>query len=187
MAIADDVAGEAHAAWELQEYEQAAELFSRAAGLERDAASRRGPYAAPDQSFLHRFRAALCLWELGRFDEARPVLLEATEFDYKAATLWADRRDAEWAFARLIMERAASNDCDGFTRLWLRATTRGEELSFPFPSIITHQKQLLTASMSLGCRACCEQILGQLNATLVRRDNELKVLKAQAEQYCRQR
>ena len=184
MSDADDVAREAYAAWELHEYEQAADLFYHAAELEREAASRRGPDAAPDQSFLHRFRAGLCLWELGRFDQARPVLLEATAFDYKAARLWGDRHDAEKSFARLLMECAARSDRERFAALWRQATARGDQLSFPFPSIIPHQKQLLVASMSLNFREGCEQVLRQLDREAVRRDNELSVLKAQAERHC---
>src|SRR6478672_1882136 len=101
MSNIDDHVSQAHAAWDLFELERAAELFEAAADAEIVAASKRGPFALPDQSFLHRVRAAVCRWDLGDFARGRAVLLEALSFDWKAARLWGDRRDTEMAFTRL--------------------------------------------------------------------------------------
>ena len=38
------------------------------------------------------------------FEQARPILHEVTQFDWKRGGLWADRHDSAKAYARLILE-----------------------------------------------------------------------------------
>lgn len=181
MSNIDDLVSQAHAAWDLLELERAAELFEAAAEAEAAAASNRGPFALPDQSFLHRLRGAVCRWDLGEFERARKVLLAALSFDYKGARLWGDRRDAEKAFTRLLMEKAAAGDRSGFVALWKLATARGDELSVPFPSVIPHQKQLLRACASLAFPEGTRQIVARIDPKRLKADHELQMLVTQAE------
>jgi hypothetical protein len=169
---------------EVLEFERAAELFGIAEEMERKAANARGPFAKPDQSFLHRVRVGICLWDAGRFDAARPILEDVTTFDFKAARLWSDRHDTEKAFARLLMELAANGDTSKFLTMWNRATNRGEQIDWPFPSIIPYQKQLILATMSLGLKEPCKQILRRLNSSYVSKDPELCLTRSQAEKFC---
>src|SRR5262249_13986793 len=106
----EELASQAHDAWELSLLEQAAELFEAAAVAEQRAAAKRGPFALADQSFSYRLRAAVCRWDAGQFEEARPTLRESLTFDWKAARLWSDRHTSEWSFCRFLMEQAAAGD-----------------------------------------------------------------------------
>jgi tetratricopeptide (TPR) repeat protein len=130
----EELVSQAHEAWELFELEQAAELFEAAAVAEKHAAATRGPFALADQSFSFRLRAAVCRWDLGRFDEARQILRESLTFDWKAARLWSDRHVGEMALCRFLMEKTAAGDHEGFIELWRAATARGEELVCRFTS-----------------------------------------------------
>jgi len=179
----DDVASQAYTAWDLFEFERAAELFELAATLEKEAATERGPFAQPDQSFLFRLRGALCHWDSGSFERARKTLLDALVFDWKAARLWGDRRDTEKAFTRLLMERASASDHVGFVSLWQLATGRGEELNLPFPFVVPHQKQLLRACVSLGFHQGCRQIIERIDPKRLKVDHELQMLKAEADRF----
>jgi hypothetical protein len=132
----DELASEAHIQWDLLEYAAAADLFLQAAEIESADAKRRSKWAAPDRWFLLRMQAAFCQWSNGDFDVARPTLLEALDFDWRAARLWGDRHFGEKAFASLLLEIAATNDAARFTQLWDWATKRGEELQYPFPTAI---------------------------------------------------
>jgi tetratricopeptide (TPR) repeat protein len=184
MSRIDDLVSQAHAAWDLFELERAAKLFEAAAVAEKEAAAQRAPFARPDQSFLYRLRAALCLWDLGCHEQARNILLEAVAFDWKTARLWGDRRDTERAFARLLMEKAAAGDRDGFIDLWQLASRRGAELNVPFPLVIPHEKQLLRACVSLEFEDGCLQIMERIDPKRLKADHELQMLKAQAERFC---
>lgn len=181
MLPVDDLATQAYAAWDLLEYERAAELFEAAAVAEADAASKRGPFASPDHSFVYRLRAAVCFWDLGRFEAARKTLLEALVFDWKTARLWGDRRDTEMAFVRLLMEKAANNDRSGFIALWKLATDKGEQSAVPFPFVILHQKQLLRACVNLDFKDGCRQIKLRIDPKRLKADHELQLLVGQSE------
>jgi hypothetical protein len=181
MSNVDDLVSQARAAWELFELERAAELFEAAAEAEAVAASKRGPFALPDQSFPHRVRAAVCRWDLGEFERARKVLLEALSFDWKAARIWGDRRDTEMAFTRLLMEKAAAGDRSGFVALWELATARGDELDVPFPFLIPHQKQLLRACARLAFLEGTRQIIARIDPKRLKADHELQMLVSEAD------
>lgn len=176
----DRLVSQAYAAWEISELEQAAELFEAAAEAENHAAASRGPFALADQSFSYRFRAAICQWDLGRFDEARGVLSESLTFDWKSARLWSDRYVVEMAFCRFLMERAATGDREGFIELWKTATARGEQLSQPFPFMVPHQKQLIRACLTLGFKDGSQQVLKRIDPKWLRTDHELQMLAAEA-------
>ena len=77
----------------------------------------------PAQSFSHRVRAALCLCECGRIDDARTILNAALDFDWRAARRWGDRHDTEKCFAALLMNLAARGESKEFVSLWKRAVT----------------------------------------------------------------
>jgi hypothetical protein len=181
MLPVDDLVTQAYAAWDLLELERAAEFFDSAAVAEADAASKRGPFALPDHSFVYRLRSAVCLWDLGRFDAARKTLLEALVFDWKTARLWGDRRDTEMAFVRLLMEKAANADRSGFIALWKLATDKGEQLAVPFPFVIPHQKQLLRACVILDFKDGCRQIRSRIDPKRLKADHELQMLVGQSE------
>src|SRR5262245_8289557 len=178
------IAGQAHAAWELKELEVAAELFRKAAIMEQQVAARRAAFASPDKSFSYAIRSAICLWDCGRHTEARPVFERALTFDWMAARLYSDRHTTEWAFARLLVERAEDQDRPGFLSLWQRATLRGEQLARPFPSIIPLQKTLLNACMSLMFVEGCQQIISLINPKQLSKDHELRLLHSQALALC---
>lgn len=175
----EELVSQAHDAWELFEFEQAAELFEAAAVAEKRAAATRGPFALADQSFSHRLRAAVCRWDLGRFEDARDTLRESLTFDWKAARLWSDRHVGEMAFCRFLMEKAAAGDREGFIELWKTATARGEELSLSFPFAIPHQKQLIRACTTLGFIEGSKQVLGRIDPKRLKSDHELQMLAAQ--------
>lgn len=181
MLPVDDLVTQAYAAWDLLELERAAELFEAAAVAESDAASKRGPFALPDHSFVYRLRAAVCLWDLGSFEAARKTLLEALVFDWKTARLWGDRRDTEMAFVRLLMEKAANADRTGFIALWKSASNKGEQLAVPFPFVIPHQKQLLRACVNLDFKDGCRQIRSRIDPKRLRADHELQMLVGQSD------
>ena len=181
----DDVVTRAHAAWALQQLEVAADLFHRASIMEREAATKRSPFAKPDLSFLYAIRSAVCLWDAGRHADARPVMEQALTFDWVAARTYADRHVTEWAFARLLVECAAHQDRGAFVALWERATLRGQQLAYPFPSIIPNQKKLLNACMSVMFVKGCQQIISRIDHNLLLRDHELKLLHSQASALCR--
>ncbi|MBI1891275.1 MAG: hypothetical protein HYS18_11545 [Burkholderiales bacterium] len=184
MATLEQIESEAYSAWELRDYDLAAELFFKAELLEKEVASKRGPFSKPDSSFLYRARGAFCLWDGGNFDAARPLLIEITKFDWKNAKLWSDRHSTEKAYARLLSEVAATKNRDGFKLLWQSATARGEELSYPFPTIVPHQKQFIHTAIAFGLPDICKQILGRLDPKFIKKDHELQLLKSQAEDYC---
>jgi hypothetical protein len=180
MSPIQELLSQAHAAWDLFELERAAELFETAAEAESVAAGNRSAFALPDQSFLYRVRAAICRWDAGEFERARGVLLEALSFDWKAARLWGDRRDTEWAFTRLLLERAATGDRDSFVALWKVATARGDELSVPFPTVIPHQKRLLRACACIAYQEGIQQIIARIDPKRLPADHELQMLVADA-------
>jgi len=175
----EELVSQAHDAWGLFELEHAAELFEAAAVAEKSAAATRAPFALADQSFSYRLRAAVCRWDLGRFDEARQTLRESLTFDWKAARLWSDRHVGEMAFCRFLMEKAAAGDREGFIGLWRTATAKGEELSLPFPFAIPHQKQLIRACVMLGFKEGSQQVLNRIDPKRLNSDHELQMLAAQ--------
>jgi tetratricopeptide (TPR) repeat protein len=177
---------EAYASWELGDLQQAADLFLAAEQVERDEASKRNAYAAADRSFLYRARAAFCLWDDGQYERARPLLLEVANFDWKAGRLWGDRYDYEKAFSRLLVEAASVGDRTSFTELWVAAVARGDALALPFPRILTEQRKLLQAALTLADRNVCRHILKNLNPKLVAKHHEMQLIQGQAEAFCRE-
>src|SRR5215510_5216162 len=123
-----EIVTQAHSAWDLKQLEVAAGLFRKASVMEKEAATGRAPFASPDMSFPYAIRSALCLWDFGRHDEARPVIEQALTFDWASARVYSDGRMTEWAFVRLLVERAANQDRPSFLSLWQKATLRGEQL-----------------------------------------------------------
>ena len=123
-------------------------------------------------------RAAMCQWDVGRFDDARDTFHEALAFDWTAARLWGDRYVGESAFCRFLMEKAAAGDRDGFLELWKAATAKGEELNLPFPFATPHQKQLLVACVALGFAEGSQQALMRIDPKRIQSDHELQVLAA---------
>ena len=180
-ADAEQLASQAYATWELLEYADAARLFLAAADAEALEASHRSKWASPDSSFLYRVRAAFCQWLDGQFADAQEVLTEATTFDWKAARLWADRRDTEKAFAYLLANLASDGEADRFAELWNQATCRMEELQFRFPSIVPMQKLMLVSCVNLKFWLGCRQTIENLNPRLLKRNPELQMLKEQVE------
>lgn len=175
---------EAHACWEIGDLIQAASLFLAADALEREWAVARNSFALPDRGILFRGRAAFCFWDAGEFEKARPLLHEVIGFDWKGARMWADRRDTEKAYARLVLEAAAKDEPYRFEELWAAATSRGKDLESPFPSIIPEQKKLLAAALTLKNKSICQQILGLLNPKLLAKHHDLQLLRRQAEALC---
>ncbi len=149
---------------------------ARAAAL-FDEAHRREPL------FSHAVRAALCRYQAKDAERARPVLEEATAYDWRSAGLWADRHMSEHAFAALLDEASRRGDRARFDELWRRAVRRGRQLSQPFPSIWPIQERLLDTAMRLGAYehavAVCQHIedsrehIGEGLAERIRRVREL--------------
>ena len=176
----------AYACWELGEFLEAADLFFQAGCLESELASARGSFAKPDQSILQKARGAYCLWDAGEFERARPILREVTLFDWQKGRLWADRHDSEKAYSRLILEAAASGNEDQFAELWTAASARGQELAYPFPTIVPEQKKLLAAALALKRKDVCLEILANLNPKMLAKHHDLQLLAAQAEALCQE-
>lgn len=149
--------------------------------METKLAATRGPDAVRDRTILSRGRAAFCLWEAGEFEQARPILHEVTQFDWKRGGLWADRHDSEKAYARLILEPAALDDEAQFRTLWAAATARAQQLDRVFPSIVADQKTLLAAGLALKRKDVCRQIFATLDPRWLVKHHDLQLLKAQAE------
>jgi tetratricopeptide (TPR) repeat protein len=147
MAHADQIADEAYRAWELNELSTAAELFLNAAAVEREEAMRRTKWSAPDSSVLHRLRAGFCLFEAGEHDRALDLLKEGINFDWKAARLWGDRRDAEKCHVCHILHYASLGDSPRYSHHVKLATADGERLDVPFPWSLPVKRQAITAAM----------------------------------------
>jgi len=178
------ILNDAYEAWNLKQLELAAELFDKAAIMQHEAAKGRVPFAAPDTSFSSAIRAAICLWDSGRHELARPYFERALTFDWVGARLYSDRHMTEWAFFRLLVERAANQDRAGFSSLWQQATLRGEQLSNPFPSGDSHQKTLLIACVSLMFEEGCRQVMSRIEPKQLGRDHELRLFHSHALKFC---
>jgi tetratricopeptide (TPR) repeat protein len=137
----------AYLLWD-REPAKAARLFEAAAEKIRElkggAPGTVGPW------FNEQLRAALCFFEAGEVERARPVLEAALDFDWKAAGIWQDRRMTETAFARVLELKAREHDLAGFAELWKRAKARSEALGFTFPSTHKDQERLLDICLQLG-------------------------------------
>ncbi|ANH69153.1 hypothetical protein ABE85_19145 [Mitsuaria sp. 7] len=173
---------EAYAAWELGHLQEAAELFMEAARIETAAAALRSPYATPDRTITSEARAAFCYWDAGDLEQARPLLRKVIQTDWKKARLWSDRHDTEKAFMRLILEAASQGNGAQFDALWLEASQRGQDLDYPFPTILPNQKKLLQAALLLERFDAVRQVLLRINPEHLQNDHELQLLKAMAEQ-----
>jgi tetratricopeptide (TPR) repeat protein len=170
---ADQLEDRAHRAWQAGRLDEAAGLF-------RDAARQRRAEGRPGE-FNQEIRAALCLAQAGRDEEARPVLEQALVYDWAAAGIWNDRRMSEHA-AMALLHRAARTGVDEFRRVWDRAVACAKRLGDPFPSIYPNQEELLDLTIRLGLPGHCRQVLDQVRARSHRLDpvTRAKVDAAQA-------
>jgi hypothetical protein len=182
MSQADDIASSAYAAWELQQFDEAAQLFLAAAQAEADAAKTRGPWAAPDRSLLHAARSAFCLWEGGKNEEARPTLETVARLDFKALRLWGDRRDASHAFTYLLLDAAAAGEHGRFSQLWQEATDRCRSLDLTFPFARPHKRMLIAGCIEMNYRAGVRQIVEGLDRESLK-DPELKLATERAKRF----
>jgi tetratricopeptide (TPR) repeat protein len=169
----------AHAAWKAQRFVDAVALF-------RDASRQRRAEGRPGE-FNDEIRAALCLAQAGRFEEARPVLEQALVFDWAAAGIWNDRHMTEHAAMTMLRHAAAAGDGDGaterhgaaatagdgaaatagtseFARVWDRAQACAERLAISFPSIHPFQEELLDLTVRLRLPAHCRQVVDRIRA-----------------------
>src|SRR5581483_708075 len=140
------------------------------------------PWAAPDRSLLHAARAAFCLWEGGRNEEARPTLETVARLDFKALRLWGDRRDASRAFTYLLLDAAASSEAARFNQLWQEATERCRLLELTFPFARPHKRMLIAACIEMGHAGGVRQILEGLDQEALK-DPELKLSAERAKRF----
>jgi hypothetical protein len=145
----------AHRAWDAGRLDEAAGLFQDAARQMR-AEGRTG-------EFNDEIRAALCLAQAGRVEEARPVLEQALVYDWAGAGIWEDRRTSEKAAMALLREAAAAGR-DEFRRAWDRARVNGERVGWPFPSIHPIQEELLDITVRLELPEHCRHVLDGVRA-----------------------
>jgi tetratricopeptide (TPR) repeat protein len=151
----DQLLDRAHRAWQSGRPDEAADLFQDAARQRRSEGAR--------GEFNDEIRAALCLAQAGRFEEARPVLEEALVYDWAAAGIWNDRHMSEHAAAALLRE-AARSGAEEFGRVWDRAMACAERLGDPFPSIYRIQEDLLELTIRLELPEHCRHVLAQIRA-----------------------
>lgn len=107
-------------------------------------------HADDPRTFNERLRAALCRYEAGEPERARPVLKEALRFDWRKAGLWEDRRTTEAAVTALLEDAARRSDEHAFHDLWAEGLERMQELELRFPSVWKNQERLLDACLALG-------------------------------------
>ena len=184
MASADTIADEAYRAWELKEFAAAAELFLEASVVEHEEANRRSKWAAPDSSVLYRLRAGFCLFEDGEHDHALELVKEGLNFDWKAARLWGDRRDAEKCHICHILHFANIGDQAHYSYQVKLAVADGERLQTPFPWCLPVKKQALTAAMAMEDFENLSKWVASVDAKLRLKDPELGLLCTQAERKC---
>jgi hypothetical protein len=182
MANADNIASDAHAAWELKQFDEAAMLFLAAARVEAEEARTRGPWARPDSSLLYAARAAFCLWEGGRTEDARPMLETVARLDFKALRMWGDRRDASTAFTYLLLESAAAGERSRFGELWREATDRCRSIDVVFPYARPQKRMLIAACIEMGHVAGVRQIVAGLDRESLT-DPELKLAADRATRF----
>lgn len=123
-------------------------------------------------ALIFRARAALCLAEAGRFDDARAGLEHALAADWSSPPLSRERLLIE-AVETQLLEHASGGE---FNAVWNVAERNGAKLRFPFPSAWPHQERLLARCMALndGPRArfvaqCIEDGREELSAALAER------------------
>lgn len=178
-----NIVDSAYQAWELLEQEQAAELFLMASAIEEELAKGQSKYAAPSKAFNYEIRAGLCLFEAGKVEDARPILEKAINFDWRAARLWGDRRTTEKAITCLLLDLADTGKKNEFGNLFDLGIDKGEDLKYPFPTISSNQKKLITACIELGDRKRCKVVINHISEEYLKKDKELKLLKSQAEKF----
>lgn len=184
MALAGTIADEAYRAWELKEFATAAELFLRASAVEREEASARAKWAAPDSSILYRLRAGFCLFEDGEHERSLELVKEGMSFDWKAARLWGDRRDAEKCHMCHILHFANLGDLTQYLCHVQLAVADGERLGVPFPWSLPVKKQILTASLAMGDCQNLTRWVAAVDVATRKKDPELGLLCTQAERQC---
>lgn len=150
MVKAESIADEAYRAWELKEFSTAAELFLEAAVTEREEANGRSKWASPDSSLLYRLRAGFCLFEDGQHERALELVKQGINFNWKAARLWGDRRDAEKCHMCHILHFANSGNQAQYLKHVALAVADGERLDVPFPWSLPVKKQAITAAMAMN-------------------------------------
>lgn len=182
MSEADDIARKAYFAWELHEFDEAAELFRAAAESEAEAAKKRSPWAKPDSSHLLLARSAFCLWEAGRNEQARPLLEATARLDFRALRTWGDRCDASTAFTYLMLDLAAAGDSTGFQELSREATDRCRILEMTFPLARPHKRMLIAACIEMNDRTTLRRIVDELTRDDLK-NPELKLAAARAHRF----
>jgi hypothetical protein len=168
--VAEQLTTRAHDEWDAGRPGEAAKLFQEAA--------RQGGHGA----FNHDIRAALCLAEAGRFEEARPVLEQSLVYDWAAAGIWNDRHMTERA-AMELLRHAAGVGIDEFDRVWDRTIASAERRAQPFPSNYRIQDELLDLTMRLGLPAHTRQVLDRVRARTSRLDAATRAKVQAAEAY----
>ena len=181
MASSATIADEAYRSWELQEFATAAELFLKASVEEREAARSRSKWAAPDSSLLYRLRAGLCLFEGREIERAFEILREGIDFDWKAARLWGDRRDAEKCHICYIVHHATSCDKSRYSLHVDLAIKDGERLSMPFPWSVPVKKKAITSALAMDDIDNLSRWVAEIDMKARRGDPELQLLCSLAE------
>ena len=131
---------------------QAAALFLVAA--ERD------PAHAP----LHRADAGVALHLAGERAQARALLEEALQADWRSAALRPARLRTDWAASLLLEDALASDDRERVARLWAEAQARGAQLGLPFPANWLNQERLLQRLLARGDGVRATQVAGRIEA-----------------------
>jgi hypothetical protein len=181
MARAETLVTDAYQAWELKEFTTAAELFLNASIVESEEATERSKWAAPDSSVLYRLRAGFCLFEAGQTERALELVKEGINFDWKAARLWGDRRDAEKCHICYILHYANLGDKPRYSLHVELAMKDGERLDTPFPWCVPVKKKAITSALAMEDFDSLSTWVAAVDADARRKDPELGLLCSQSD------
>jgi hypothetical protein len=116
------------------------------------------------EALVARARAALCLVEAGRPDDAQAGLELTAAADWSAPGLEAEGAVLEAVSTALVLRAAPADFAVSFSA----AEARGRRVGLPFPSVWPHQERLLARCLELGDLARARAL-----ATLVEERQEL--------------
>ena len=136
-----------------------------------------------EQTLCYELRAAFCLWESGDRGRAAEYLEKMRGFDWKAARLWANRRDSDRAYTYLLLTQAISGDRHGFIKLFEEAVENGKALDNPFSSVLPNQKKLITACIEMNYAEGLKTVLDNIQPDHAAEDAELQILVAQGRRH----